>query len=368
MQKFIHVAQPDLGGNEKAYVNQCLDSSWISSSGDFLTNFENQFASYCGVKHGVGTNNGTSALQLALIALGIEAGDEVIVPTLTFIAVPNGVHYCNAKPILVDCDPLTYAIDPVQVEKKITSRTRAIIVVHLYGHPVDMDPILKIADRHGLPVIEDAAEAHGAEYKGQRVGGIGRCGTFSFYGNKIITTGEGGMVVTNDEALAAKLRLYRGQGQSPKRRYWFPVVGHNFRMTNLAAAIGLAQLERIDEALAVRACLASWYNEALSPLQDRLQLPHTEAWARHAFWMYTVALRHGGEVERDRVMEILSHSGIETRPVFYPAHVLPPYAENPDHYPVATRCATQGLNLPTHSGVTREDVAHIATTLSLALS
>lgn len=363
MHKLIPVAQPDLNGHEKDYVNRCLDSSWISSNGEFLTAFEKGFARYCGAKHGIGTCNGTSAVHLALIALGIQPGDEVLVPTLTFVAVPNAVRYCQAVPVLVDCDPLTYGIDPIQMEKKITSRTRAIIVVHLYGHPVDMDPILAIATRHGLPVIEDAAEAHGAEYKGRRVGGIGHCGTFSFYGNKIITTGEGGMVVTNDDALAAQLRLYCGQGQDPKRRYWFPVIGHNFRMTNVAAAIGMAQLEQIEEALAVRARLAGWYQDALTPLEKFLRLPHVEPWARHAFWMYTVLLRQGGETERDRVMENLDNAGIETRPVFYPIHLLPPYAENSDGYPVATHCAAQGFNLPTHAGVTRDDVDRIAETL-----
>jgi perosamine synthetase len=368
MHKFIFVAQPDFSGCEKDYINRCFDSSWISSSGEFLTAFENNFARYCGAKHGIATNNGTSALQLALEALGIRPGDQVIVPTLTFVAVPNAVRHCGAMPVLADCDPFTYAIDPVQIGKKITPRTRAIIVVHLYGHPVDMDPILEIAASHGLPVIEDAAEAHGAEYKGRRVGGIGRCGTFSFYGNKIITTGEGGMVVTNDDALAEQLRLYRGQGQDPKRRYWFPVVGHNFRMTNLAAAIGLAQLERIDEALAARARLALWYQEALAPLQEVLCLPHIEPWARHAFWMYTVALREGGETERDRVMEVLAQGGIETRPVFYPMHLLPPYLENSDDYPMATRCGARGINLPTHAAVTRDDVGRIADALGHALS
>ncbi len=230
-----------------------------------------------------------------------------------------------------------------------------------------MDPILEIAGRHDVPVIEDAAEAHGAEYKGRRVGGIGRCGTFSFYGNKIITTGEGGMVVTNDDALAERLRLYRGQGQDPKRRYWFPVVGHNFRMTNLAAAIGLAQLERIDEALATRARLALWYQEALSPLRHALRLPHVEPWARHAFWMYTVMLREGGEAERDRVMEILAAAGIETRPVFYPMHLLPPYREDSGDYPVATCCGARGINLPTHAAVSRDDVGRIAEALGVAL-
>jgi perosamine synthetase len=364
----IPVAQPCLNGNEKAYVANCLDSTWISAIGDYLSAFEREFAKYCGVKYGVATNNGTTALHLALVALGIGPGDSVIVPTLTYVAVPNAVRYCQATPILVDCEATAYNINPALIEAKIRPDTKAIIVVHVYGHPVDMDPIMEIARRHNLLVIEDAAEAHGAEYKGRRVGGLGHCSTFSFFGNKIITTGEGGMVLTNDQDLANKLRIYGGQGQDQKRRYWFPVIGYNYRMTNIAAAIGLAQLECIDTALAARVQLAQWYEEALAPLVgDEVELPQTESWARHAFWMYTVKLKRGGEAERDKLMAALAQSGIETRPVFYPMHVLPIYQEPKSDYPVATSCAARGLNLPTHAFVTREDVDRIAGAMRAAL-
>lgn len=363
----IPVAVPVLDGNEKKYVNECLDSTWISSAGEFLGRFERQFADYCGVKHAIAINNGTTAIHLALVAMGIGAGDEVIVPTLTYIASANAVTYCNAVPVFVDCDARTMNIDVDQIESRITPRTKAIMVVHLYGHPVDMAPVIEIARKHGLAVIEDAAEALGAEYRGTRVGGIGDCATFSFFGNKIVTTGEGGMVTTNDDELAKKLRLYRGQGMDPTRRYWFPVVGYNYRMTNVAAAIGVAQMERIDTALANRARLARWYDEALADLGDALELPHTEDYARHSFWMYTVMLRKGGENERDRLMQVLDQDGIETRPVFYPMHVLPPYLEDATPYPVASDVAARGINLPTHEHVTRADVDRIAAAIRQAL-
>jgi perosamine synthetase len=216
---FIPVAAPTLGGNERAYVLECLDSTWISSSGRFLDAFEADFARFCGVSHAVAVNNGTTALHLALTALGIGPGDEVIVPNLTYIASANAVTYCGAKPVFADCEPLTLNLDPDCIEARITPRTRAILPVHLYGHPADMDRIMRLAARYDLHVVEDAAEAHGATYRGRPVGSFGACATFSFYGNKIITTGEGGMVVTDDATLAARLRLYRGQGLDPQRRY-----------------------------------------------------------------------------------------------------------------------------------------------------
>jgi perosamine synthetase len=367
MSPRIPVAKPCLNGNEKAYVLNCLDSSWISAIGEYLTAFEREFAKYCGTKYAVATNNGTTALHLALVALGVGPGDSVLVPTLTYVATANAVRYCQATPIFVDCEERTYNIDPRRIEEKIRPDTKAIIVVHMYGHPVDMDPILELARRRNLVVIEDAAEAHGAEYKGRRVGGLSKCGTFSFFGNKIITTGEGGMIVTNSEDLAEKMRYFGGQGQDPKRRYWFPEIGFNYRMTNVAAAIGLAQLERIDEALAARQRLAGWYNEALAPLAGDIELPQTEDWARHAFWMYTVKLKRGGEGERDRFMAALNEAGIETRPVFYPMHLLPMYREPAANYPVATTCAARSLNLPTHAFVSREDVERIAGAMGAAL-
>ena len=363
----IFVAQPRLAGNEKKYVLDCLESNWISSIGKYITAFEEAFASFCGARHAIATNNGTTALHLALVALGVRPGDEVIVPTVTYIATANAVRYCGATPVLADVCPGTMNLDPADIERRITDRTRGIIPVHLYGHPADMDAINAIAERHGLWVVEDAAEAHGAEIHGRRVGGLGTCATFSFFGNKIITTGEGGMVTTDDDELAARLRLYRGQGMDPARRYWFPVVGYNYRMTNIQAAIGLAQLENIGTSLADRNRLAAWYDEALADLREKLVLPEQAPWARHVYWMYTVFLRVGDAKERDEVMHRMDQAGIETRPVFHPMHVMPPYAESAN-YPVADLWAGRGINLPTHQDLTRGEVSRIAENLAKILA
>jgi perosamine synthetase len=257
-------------------------------------------------------------------------------------------------------------IDPLEIESKITNKTKGIIPVHLYGHPAQMDQVNEIAHKHGLWVVEDAAEAHGAEVNGKKVGTLGTCATFSFFGNKIITTGEGGMVTTNDDELAAKLRLLRGQGMDPHRRYWFPVVGYNYRMTNIQAAIGLAQMENIDTALAERNRLAVWYNEALHDLQDKIVLPTQASWAKQVFWMYNIFLRDGDENKRDTVMKMLDDMGIETRPVFYPMHVLPPYKEE-GIYPIADLWSGRGINLPTHQDLTQEDILRIADSLKKVL-
>src|SRR6266478_2796390 len=362
----INVAAPVIGENEKRYVAECLDSTWISSNGRYIPLFEQNFARFCGVKHAIATNNGTTALHLALVALDIGLGDEVIVPTLSFVASANAVRYCGATPVLIDCDEETLNIDWREIEEKITPRTRAIMPVHLYGHPADMDPILELARKHRLHIVEDAAEAHGAKYKDQPAGSIGTCATFSFYGNKIITTGEGGMVTTNDDELAAKLRLYRGQGMDPNRRYWHPVIGYNYRMTNIAAAIGCAQLERVDEALARRKQLASWYSSELSHIPG-LVLPVQKDYAEHVYWMYTVLLPECSAETRDLVREFLESRGVETRPVFYPMHLLPPYEENPARYPKATQISIRGLNLPTHELLTEADVAHVSEQLDSAI-
>ncbi|AYO82000.1 DegT/DnrJ/EryC1/StrS family aminotransferase [Methylobacterium brachiatum] len=363
---FLPVAAPSLAGNERAYVLECLDSTWISSSGRYIEAFEAAFARFCGVSHAVAVNNGTAALHLALTALGIGPGDEVIVPDLTYIASVNAVTYCGAKPIFVDCVPLTLNLDPSLVAARITPRTKAIIPVHLYGHPVDMDPILDLAARHGLIVVEDAAEAHGATYRERPVGSFGACAAFSFYGNKIITTGEGGMVVTDDAELATRLRLYRGQGVDPQRRYIHPVVGFNYRMTNIAAAIGLGQLERIETILAARRQVAAWYAERLAGING-LRLLGTEPWAVPVPWLVTVLLTAGGARERDAIMAALLAEGIDSRPVFYPIHNQLPYQEN-IHYPVAETWSARGLNLPTFEGLTQADVTTVCATLRRAVA
>jgi perosamine synthetase len=361
----IPVAAPVLDGREKEYVLECLSTSWISSNGRFIGEFEKAFADFCGVEHAVATNNGTTALHLALVSLGLKPGDEVIVPTLTYIASANAVRYCGAIPVFVDNHVPTFNMDPDAIKAKITGRTKGILPVHLYGHPVDLDPILQIAEKNGLFVLEDAAEAVGARYKGRRLGGHGTCATFSFFGNKIITTGEGGMVTTNDRELAARLRLFRGQGMDPQRRYWFSVIGYNYRMTNIAAAIGLAQLERVDLHLAKRKLIAEGYNRRLTNYSDRILLPTTETWADHAYWMYTIILRENLMIDRDQVMRDLDEAGIETRPVFWPMHVLPPYRDmTVEPFPRAEFCSSRGISLPTHGQLTENDMDRVVDALA----
>jgi perosamine synthetase len=364
--KFIPVAHPVFAGNEKKYVNECLDTAWISSAGKFIGLFEDAFARFCDVPCAVSCNNGTSALHLALMALGIGPGDEVLVPALTYIATANAVRYCNATPVFVDSEPRTMNIDPAAIAARITAKTKGIIVVHLYGHPCDMDPILALARKHDLFVLEDAAEAHGALYRGAKAGSIGEAATFSFFGNKIVTTGEGGMVTTRDADLARRMRLLRGQGMDPERRYWFPMIGHNFRMTNIQAAIGLAQMEDVELHLANRRKVAAWYHKHLAPLSEWIALPVEEPWAHHAFWIYTILLTKAAEIERDAFMRRLAERGIETRPVFYPMHVMPPYREPDGTYPVAEDLARRGVNLPTHGLLTEEDIAFIAEAIRYA--
>lgn len=361
--KVIPVAAPTLSGNEAKYVMDCLDSTWISSTGKYIELFEDAFAQFCGVKHAITCSNGTTALHLALLGLGLQPGDEVIVPTLTFIASANAVVYCGGQPVFVDVDPDIWSIDPSQIEARITPRTRGIIAVHLAGHPADMDAILHIARRHSLFVLEDAAQAHGATVNGRRVGSIGDIGSFSFFGNKIISTGEGGMITTNDEAMARKIRLLKNHGMDPARRYWHPVVGYNFRMTNIQAAIGLAQVERVGWQLERRRELVSWYAEDLAGMPE-ITWQREKRWARHVWWMFTAVLgdRFG---DREAIMVRLKERGIETRGVVYPMHQLPPYqdAARGARFPVADRLSARGVNLPTWAGVTREDVRYICQSL-----
>jgi len=364
-RQLIPVAAPMLVGNERKYVMDCLDSTWISSNGKYIERFEGAFADFCGVKHAISCCNGTVALHLALMALGVGSGDEVILPTLTFVATANAVVHCGAQPIFVDSETESWNIDPILIEAKITPRTKGIIVVHLYGHPANMDPIVTIARRHGLFVIEDAAEAHGAEYKGQRVGAIGDIGTFSFFGNKIITTGEGGMVVTNDIDLASKLRELKDHGMDRNRRYWFPTIGYNYRMTNIEAAIGLAQLEKVDWHLQRRLEVVARYAEHLRAAPMIVWQSEKE-WAKHVYWMFTILLDDdNAALGRDELMERLQVRGIETRPVFYPMHTLPPYRGScqTHNYPIAERIARRGLNLPTGAGLTPEDIRYVCDTL-----
>jgi len=363
----IPIAAPVIGEEEIANVMEAMRSGWISSLGAFIGQFERDFAAFCGVAHGVAVANGTMSLHLALVAAGVGPGDEVIIPSLTFVATANVVHYCGATPVFADSDPGTWQLDPAKLEARITPKTRAIIPVHLYGHPCDMDAIMAIGNRRGIPVLEDAAEAHGAECRGRRVGSLGAIGCFSFYGNKIITTGEGGMCVTDNAALAERLRLFRDHGMDPKRSYWHEVIGFNYRMTNLQAAVGVAQTKKMLGFIEKKRQIARWYADRLAPLAraGRLRLHPEAAWARNVYWMYSVVL---GEATPtlDVVRSRLADRGVDSRPFFHPIHTLPPYATG-QRLPVAEQLASHGLNLPSGTGLGQAEVERVALALAEAL-
>lgn len=350
----IPVYRPALGSLEREYLLEAFDSTWISSKGPFITRFESEFAAYVGAKEGVATCNGTVALHLALAALGVGPGDEVIVPTLTYIATANAVTYTGATCRFVDSAPDTWTIDVEAVKRAVNRRTKAIIPVHLYGHPADMDPLVELAGEHGLSLIEDAAEAHGALYKGSRVGALSTAGCFSFFGNKTITTGEGGMVVTNDSVLAEKLRHYRGQGVSPNRTYWHDVVGFNYRMTNLLAAIGVAQLTRIDSVLSEKRRIGLAYKHNLAGLPE-LELQPEAHWAESSYWMCCILVP---KERRDPLMEYMAQKGIETRPFFHPVHRLPMYRTG-ERLPTAEDLARRGINLPSYPDLTPQELDYV---------
>lgn len=363
----IGVAEPALDGNELAYVQDCLESTWISSAGAYVERFEELFAAFCEVEHGVACCNGTAALHLALLVAGVVPGDEVIVPALTYVACANTVVACGATPVLVDAQRSTWTLDPAAVEAAVTPRTRAILAVHLYGHPADMDALRAIADRHDLRLVEDAAEAHGARCRGRIAGSLGDVAAFSFYGNKILTTGEGGMVVTSDPELAARARLLRGQGQDPQRRYWHVERGFNYRMTNVAAAIGVAQLERADLHVGRRREVAGWYAAALADVGG-IELAPQAGWAQSAHWLVCVRLTEPA-ADRDAVMRALDERGIETRPCFFPLHELPIYASRgaAGDFPVAEDLGARGLCLPTSATLGETDVERVALALEHVL-
>lgn len=358
MSRNIAVAAPEFSGNEWRYVRECIETSWVSSIGRFITEFEAALANYLEVDHVVVTNNGTTALHLSLVALGVGPGDEVIVPTLTYVATANAATYCGATPVLVDVDPHTMLIDPDEVRRRIGPRTKAVVPVHLYGHGADMESLSAVVGERGIPLVEDAAEAFGARVAGRRAGSIGACGTFSFFGNKIITTGEGGAVTTRDGRLAERLRLYRGQGMGDQR-YWFPVVGYNYRMTNVAAAIGMAQLEQVDKKLDRRREIAAAYDRLLGDA-DGVATPAAPPWSESVHWLYTVQVDVERAEQRDEIARRLAADGIESRPVFYPMHQMPPYFQADGHFPNADRLAARGLSLPTHTLLDEQDITWVS--------
>lgn len=356
----IPVALPSIGERELRYVTDAVLSGWVSSRGKYIGMFETKFADFCGTSHAVSTSNGTVALHLALAALGVGTGDEVIVPALTFIATANSVTYCGAKPVFVDIEETSWNLDPEQVEAAITPRTRAIMPVHLYGQPCKIDRILEIAEKHGLAVIEDAAEALGAEFNGRRVGSFGHMGCFSFYGNKNITTGEGGAVVTNDPKLDEKLRILRDHGMSQTRRYWHDVVGFNYRMTNIQAALGVAQLERWDQIAAAKVKISNRYVECTK--SGHLLLPTGWPESEAVCWIFTMMLNAAkSKVNRDELLARLSGQGVDGRPAFFPIPAMPPYFQSDweTRYPVSRRVSIQGFSLPTYVDMSDKDLDRV---------
>lgn len=351
----IPIYQPTLSGREKEYVIDCLDSTWISSKGKYIQKFEELFADKIKVNHATTVSNGTVALHLALLALGIGPGDEVIVPTLTYIASVNAIKYTGATPVFVDSVRETWQMDPKDVERKITTKTRAIMAVHLYGHPCDMDALMAIAQEHDLFVIEDCAEAFGTLYKGVPVGGFGHISTFSFFGNKTITTGEGGMVVTNDQTLYQRAIHFKGQGLAAHRQYWHDVIGYNYRMTNICAAIGLAQLEQADEFIDKKCNIAQWYREGLAGLPVEVHGQFGDV--KHSYWMVSILVEK--PIQRDALREHLSQNGIETRPLFYPVHTMPMYSDKFQRHPVAEDLGWRGINLPSWPGLSLNQINEI---------
>lgn len=362
MKKFIPLYRPDLSGNERRYVLECLDSTWISSNGSFVGRFEKEFARTVDIPHAVTVANGTVALHLALHGLGIGPGDEVIVPTFTYISCVNTIVQTGAKPVFVDSLPSDWLMDPDDVERKITARTKAIMAVHLYGAVCDMGPLQKIAARRGLLLVEDCAEALGATLAGRQAGTFGDVACFSFYGNKTVTTGEGGMVTTKKAELAARLRFLKNQGQDPQRRYWHTELGFNYRMTNICAAIGLAQIERVEDIVARKRAIAGLYRDLIGNSPITCQKPNPAVVSSE--WLFSVLLPAG--VERDRVAGFLADNGVETRPVFHCAHQMPMYLLRAS-FAQAEEISQRGISLPSFPGLHDSDVEGIVDLLKASL-
>lgn len=371
--RWIPVAAPVIGEREIEYVTDAVRSGWVSSIGPYLDRFERGFAEFCGVAHAVAVSNGTVALQLALRALGVGPGDEVVIPDLTFAATAHAVLDVGAVPVLADVDPASWCIDPRAVERALTPRTRAIMPVHLYGHPADMEAIGAIAAPRKLLVLEDAAEAHGARVGARRVGSFGVAGAFSFYGNKLMTTGEGGALVTNDGDLAARFRFLKDHGMSKERRYYHSELAFNYRMTNLQAALGVAQLEQVEAFIEKKRLLMSWYREALGGVPG-LTLNTERPGTTNVYWMVSVVLGDALPVSRDTVCARLREHGVDTRPFFVPMSHLPHltgfrrHGASADECPVASRLSERGLNLPSGVALTRDDVQQVAEALRQSLA
>jgi perosamine synthetase len=371
----IPVSEPLLGEQESRYVAQCLETGWISSAGPFIERFEQDWSRYCGRKYGVCVSSGTAALQVALSSLDLQPGDEVIMPAFTIISCVLAVIYSGGTPVLVDAEPRTWTMDPTQVEEKITPRTKAILAVHIYGHPADMDPLLALADRHELAVIEDAAEAHGAEYlrnhyqtspQWRRCGSFGAASCFSFYANKLVTTGEGGMVLTDDARQAERFRSLRNLCFQPSRRFMHEELGFNFRFTNLQAALGIAQLERMEQIVEKKRWIGRQYSKRLEGIAG-LQLPVEASWARSVYWMYGIVLSEDTGITATDLAAKLNERDIETRPFFLGMHEQPALLRrglfHGERYPVTERLACQGLYLPSGLALTDTQLEYVAQTV-----
>jgi perosamine synthetase len=376
----IPVNEPVFGEREAEFTAECIRTGWVSSAGRFIEEFEQRWAAFCGMTYGVAVNNGTSALQLAVESVGLQPGDEVIIPAFTIISCALAVIRNGGVPVLVDCDPVTFGLDARQLEARITPRTRAIMPVHLYGHPLDMDPVLAIARKHNLVVIEDAAEVHGAEYlarrhggdaQWRRCGGLGDVSTFSFYANKLVTTGEGGMALTNDATVAERMRSQRNLCFRPERRFFHTELGNNFRLTNLQAAVGVAQLERIDAIVARKRWMGHRYTERLAGL-SQLQLPVEQAWARAVYWMYAVVLDPATGMNAEEFARRLKNAGVETRPFFLGMHEQPALRRlglfAGERYPVADHIARQGLYLPSGLALTEAQLDEVCAAVARVLA
>lgn len=359
----IPVNEPLLDGNEKRYLQECIETGWISSEGPFVERFETGMAARAGRKHGIAVVNGSAALEAAVVALDIGPGDEVILPTFTIISCAAAIVRAGATPVVVDCDPLTWNMDIGQVADRITPRTRAIMVVHIYGLPVDMDPLLSLAAQHGLRVIEDAAEMHGQTYRGQPCGSFGDLSVFSFYPNKHVTTGEGGMIVTDDDRLAERCRSLRNLCFQPRRRFVHEELGWNLRMSNLQAAVGVAQLERLDEFVARKRRMGRRYTELLAGLPGlQLPLPSTD-YADNIYWVYGVVLDDTTPFAAEDAMRRLQQAGVGTRPFFWPMHEQPVLHTlgllRGERHPVAERLARRGFYLPSGLALTPDQIEQV---------
>ncbi len=364
---FIPVNEPLLSGNEKKYLQECIETGWISSEGSFVKEFEKQFAKKVDRKHGIAVSSGTGALDIAVASLGIGKDDEVIMPTFTIISCITQIIRSGAKPIFIDNDPFTWNMDVSQVEAKITKKTKAIMIVHIYGLPVDMQPILDLAKKYNLKIIEDAAEMHGQTYNGKACGSFGDISIFSFYPNKHITTGEGGMLVTNNEKLAEKCRSYRNLCFQAQKRFVHEELGWNYRMTNLQAAVGLAQLENLNKHVVRKREIGNLYNELLKNIPNiQLPLQNTD-YAENIYWVYGIILKDELNITAEKIMKKLGAEKVGTRPFFYPMHMQPVFTKKGlfknEKYPVAENMAQQGFYIPSGLGISNEQIKYVAKTL-----